>query len=60
MKLSKSIVSGQWDVLFDALDVDKNGTLSHSEFWAHAAIKNSSSLVEALNQFDVSKMATNT
>ena len=60
MKLSGSITAEQWDALFDELDVDKNGTLSYSEFWAKAAIKNSLNLVEALNQFDVSKMMEKT
>ena len=54
MKLSKFIDSGLWDALFDALDVNKNGTLFYSEFWAKEAIKNSSDLKEALNRFKVS------
>ena len=54
MKLTKCIDNGQWDVLFDELDADKNGTLSHSEFWAKVAIKNSSNLMDALNKFEVS------
>ena len=54
MKLSKFIVFGLWDALFDALDVNKNGTLFYSEFWAKEAIKNSSDLKEALNRFKVS------
>ena len=53
MKLSKFIDSGLWDALFDALDVNKNGTLFYSEFWAKEAIKNSD-LKEALNRFNVS------
>ena len=55
MKLTKCIVNEQWDALFDELDVDKSGHLDYSEFWAKMAIKNSPSLSEALNQFDVSK-----
>lgn len=54
MKLSKFIDSGLWDALFDALDVNKNGTLFYSEFWAKEAIKNSPDLKEALNRFNVS------
>ena len=54
MKLTKCINDGEWDALFDELDADKNGTLSHSEFWAKMAIKNSSNLMDALNQFNVS------
>ena len=54
MKLSKFVESGLWDVLFDTLDVDKNGVLTLSVFWAKEAIKNSSDLVKALNQFYVS------
>ena len=55
MKLTKCIINEQWDALFDELDVDKSGHLDYSEFWAKMAIKNSPSLSEALNQFDVSK-----
>ena len=54
MKLTKCIENGQWDALFDELDADKNETLSHSEFWAKVAIKNSSNLMDALNKFEVS------
>ena len=54
MKLTKCISDGQWDALFDELDGDKSGALSLSEFWAKAAIKNSSILSDALNKFDVS------
>ena len=57
MKLTKCINDGQWDALFDELDGDKTGALSHSEFWAKAAIKNSSILSDALNKFDVSTRA---
>ena len=57
MKLTKAINGGQWDALFDELDGDKSGALSHSEFWAKAAIKNSSILSDALNKFDVSTAA---
>ena len=55
MKLTKCIINEQWDALFDELDVDKSGHLDYSEFWAKMAIKNSPTLSEALNQFDVSK-----
>ena len=54
MELSKFIVCGLWDALFDALDVNKNGTLFYSEFWAKEAIQNSSDLTEALNRFKAS------
>ena len=39
MKLSKFIDLGLWDALFDALDVNKTGILSFSEFRAKEAIK---------------------
>ena len=58
MKLTKSINDGQWGALFDELDADKSGALSHSEFWTKAAIKNSSILSDALNKFDVSTRST--
>ena len=54
MKLTKCIKDGQWDALFDELDADKNGALAHSEFWAKMALKNSSNIIDALDQFDVS------
>ena len=54
MKLTKCIKDGQWDALFDELDADKNGALAHSEFWAKMALKNSSNMIDALDQFDVS------
>ena len=43
-----------WGGFFDALDVNKDGTLSHSEFWKWEKIGDSSDLVAALNAFDVS------
>ena len=54
MKLTKCIKDGQWDALFDELDADKSGALAHSEFWAKMALKNSSNMIDALDQFDVS------
>ena len=54
MKLTRCIAAGQWDVLFDELDADKNGALSHSEFWTKKALKNSANIADALDQFDVS------
>ena len=54
MKLSKFIDLGLWDALFDALDVNKTGILSFSEFRAKEVIKNSSDFMEALARFKVS------
>ena len=54
MKLTNCIAAGQWDAVFDELDADKSGALSHQEFWAKMAIKNSPNLMDALDQFDVS------
>ena len=53
MKLTGYIAAGQWDVLFDELDADKNGALTHSEFWTKKALKNSANIADALDQFDV-------
>ena len=58
MNLCKYITDDRWDALFDELDVDGNGVLCHSEFWSKMAIKNSSDLVNALKQFDVSSSIT--
>ena len=54
MNLSKFITDDRWDAVFDELDADGNGVLCHSEFWSKMAIRNSSDLVNALKQFDVS------
>ena len=54
MNLSKYITDDRWDAVFDELDADGNGVLCHSEFWSKMAIRNSSDLVNALKQFDVS------
>ena len=54
MNLVYFIEGGEWGALFDELDVDKNGTLDYSEFWARMTIRNSSNLIDALNKFDVS------
>ena len=54
MNLSKYITDDRWDAVFDELDADRNGVLCHSEFWSKMAIRNSSDLVNALKQFDVS------
>ena len=31
--LEKLIAAGNWGGFFDALDVNRDGTLSHQEFW---------------------------
>lgn len=48
------IAERNWGGFFDALDVNKDGTLSHSEFWKWEKIGSSDDLVAALNAFDVS------
>ena len=43
-----------WGEFFDALDVNKDGRLSHQEFWKWEKIGSSNELMDALNKFDVS------
>ena len=38
MNLMYFIGDKQWNALFDEFDVDKSGTLGHSEFWTRMAI----------------------
>ena len=52
--VEKLIAERNWYGLFDALDADKNGTLSHQEFWKWENIGSSNELRDALNKFDVS------
>ena len=52
--LEKLIVAGNWGGFFDALDVNRDGTLSHQEFWKWENIGSSNELRDALNKFDVS------
>ena len=54
MKLTGYIAAGKWDALFDELDADKSGALTHSEFWTKTALKNSANIADALDKFDVS------
>lgn len=50
----RCIVERNWGGFFDVLDVNKDGTLSHSEFWKYEKIGSSDELLNALNKFDVS------
>ena len=52
--LEKLIAAGNWGGFFDALDVNRDGTLSHQEFWKCEKIGSSDALVDALDKFDVS------
>ena len=54
MTLTRCIVKKDWEKLFDELDTDKSGGLSLTEFFAKRAIRSSSSLMDALNDFCVS------
>lgn len=48
------IAEGNWGGFFDALDVDKSGSLRHQEFWKWEELGSSDDLIAALNAFDVS------
>jgi len=48
------MAEGNWGGFFDELDVNKDGTLSHQEFWKCETIGDSSELMDALDKFDVS------
>ena len=50
--LEKLIAAGNWGGFFDALDVNRDGTLSHQEFWKCEKIGSSDKF--ALDKFDVS------
>ena len=52
--LEKLIAAGNWGGFFDALDVNRDGTLSHQEFWKREKIGSSDALVDALDKLDVS------
>ena len=45
---------GYWEGFFDALDTNKDGKLSHREFWNWVKIGSSDELIDALNKFNVS------
>lgn len=48
------IIEGNWGGFFDALDVNRDGKLSHQEFFKCETIGSSDELMDALNKFDVS------
>ena len=53
-KIIGFMAEGNWGGFFDELDVNKDGTLSHQEFWKCETIGDSSELMDALDKFDVS------
>ena len=52
--VEKLIAERNWYGLFDALDADKNGTLSHQEFWTYTNTNGGDEIIKALKTFDVS------
>ena len=52
--IERCIVERNWGGFFDALDVNKDGTLAHQEFWKWEKIGDSQELLDALNKFNVS------
>ena len=53
-EVKKLIAARNWGEFFDALDVNKDGTLAHQEFWKWEKIGSSDELSDALDKFDVS------
>ena len=53
-EVKKLIAARNWGGFFDALDVNKDGTLAHQEFWKWEKLGSSDELSDALDKFDVS------
>ena len=54
-----NIRRADWGKFFDALDVNKDGHLSHQELWKWEKIGDSQELLDALNKFNVSFLRNN-
>ena len=55
MNLTTHTTNNNWVALFNELDTNGDGVLTYQEFWEKDAIHNSEDLMEALNEFVVSK-----
>ena len=55
MNLTTHKDNNNWIALFKELDANGDGVLTYHEFWEKDAIHNSEDLMEALNEFVVSK-----
>ena len=56
MNLTTHTNNNNWIALFNELDTNGDGVLTYQEFWEKDAIHNSEDLMEALNEFVVSKL----
>ena len=55
MNLTTHTENNNWIALFKELDTNGDGVLTYQEFWEKDSIRNSENLMEALNEFVVSK-----
>ena len=54
MKQAIHVDRGEWGKLFDELDQNGDGVLTHQEFWSFEILRNTNHIIDALKKFDVS------